>query len=122
MEGQCGEVHVERPRARTAVAVFTGEHDLATVDEVRVLLHSLIEENDLVVVDFSESTFVDSSMMHTLLESDRAARARGRAFRLQLGTAPIVETAFKLSGVLMLLDWVPTREEALRHAQVRAPG
>jgi anti-anti-sigma factor len=96
------------------VAVFTGEHDLTTADRTRAVLASLIEENDLVVADFSEAEFVDSSTMHALVTAHRAARARGAIFRLQLGTAPIVERAFELSGLLQMLECAATREEALR--------
>jgi anti-anti-sigma regulatory factor len=72
-----------------------------------------VEENDLVVADFSGAIFVDSTTMHLLLEADMAARQRGRSFRLQLGTASIVRTAFEVSGILKRLDCVHSREEAL---------
>ncbi len=106
-------VRVERPSLGTAVVTFTGEHDLMARDALSTLLDSLIEDNDLVVADFSQATFVDSATIHVLLNSDMAARQRGRIFRLQLGTASIVEAAFELSGVLKRLDWVRSREEAL---------
>src|SRR5688572_6727971 len=112
MENRLQDVEVERPRAGAAVVVFTGEHDLYTSESVEALLGSLIEENELVVVDFSEAEFVDSSTIHTLVKSHRAASQRGSTFRLQLGTAPIVHKAFELSGALQLLDCAPTREEA----------
>jgi anti-sigma B factor antagonist len=114
MENRLQDVEVERPRAGAAVVVFTGEHDLSTSESVEALLGSLIEENELVVVDFSEAEFVDSSTIHTLVKSHRAAGERGGTFRLQLGTAPIVHKAFELSNVLEVLDCAPTREEALR--------
>lgn len=107
------DVQVERPSVGTAVVTFTGEHDLLARDALSSLLGSLIEDNDLVVADFSQATFVDSATIHVLLNSDMAARQRGRIFRLQLGTASIVETAFELAGVLKRLDWVRSREEAL---------
>jgi hypothetical protein len=43
-----------------------------------------------------------------------AARARGKAFRVQLGTAVIVRTAFELTGVLNRIECASSREEALR--------
>jgi anti-sigma B factor antagonist len=107
------DVRVERPSVGTAVVTFTGEHDLMARDTLSSLLESLIEDNELVVADFSQATFVDSATIHLLLNSDMGARQRGRTLRLQLGTASIVETAFELSGVLKRLEWVRTREEAL---------
>lgn len=112
------DVDVERPAADTAVVTFTGEHDLATRDAVGALLGSLVEENDLVVVDFSEAKFVDSATIHTLFTVDTAARERGATLRLQLGTAAVVERAFALCGVLERLECAPSREEALRNVQV----
>lgn len=114
MDNRLQDVQVETPRAGAAVVVFTGEHDLSTSESVEALLRSLIDENELVVADSSEAEFVDSSTIYTLMKSHRAASQRGSTFRLQLGTAPIVEKAFELSGMLQLLDCAPTREEALR--------
>ena len=115
MDNRLQDVQVERPRAGAAVVVFTGEHDLSTSEPVEALLGSLIEENELVVVDFSEAEFVDSSTIYTLVKSHRTASQQGSTFRLQLGTAPIVHKAFELSGMLELLDCSPTREQALRN-------
>jgi anti-anti-sigma factor len=108
-----GEVHVEHPSPGTAVVLFTGEHDLVTRDDVRELLDSLIEQNELVVADFSEARFVDSTMLHVLVNADATARMRGRTFRLQLGTAAIVHRAFELSGLTTRLECVQTRADAL---------
>lgn len=113
MDDRLDDVLVERPAPSKAVVTFSGEHDLAARDAVERLLHSLVEENDLVVADFSEATFIDSTMMHVLVTADTAARQRGARFRLQLGTAAIVERAFELSGLLQRLDSAHTREEAL---------
>jgi anti-anti-sigma factor len=108
------DVCVERPTIGTAVVTFAGEHDLAARDDLEDLLEALVEENDLVVADFSEALFVDSTTMYVLVNADAAARARGRKLRLQLGTAAIVRTAFELSGLTKRLDCVHSREEALR--------
>jgi anti-anti-sigma factor len=105
---------VEHPSPSSAVAVFVGEHDRVTADRVLGMLTWLIEDNELVVADFSEAEFVDSSILDVLLQSERAARECGHRFRLQLATAPIVHRAFEISGVLEVLDCAPTREEALR--------
>ena len=119
MHDSLQDVTVERPKEGAAVAIFEGEHDLATAPAVESMLGSLIQENELVVVDFSEAEFVDSSMIHVLVKSDRAARELGTTFRLQLGTTPIVKKAFEFAGVLELLHCAPTREEALRDGDAR---
>src|SRR5512145_276234 len=60
------DVQVEQPAPGTAVAVFSGEHDLATRDEVTELLTSLVDANELVVADLSSAQFVDSSILRVL--------------------------------------------------------
>jgi len=119
MENRLQDIRVEHPRAGTAVVVFTGEHDAATSERLEALLDSLVEENDLVVGDFSEAEFVDSATIFALIKTYRAATLRGSAFRLQLGTEPIVKRAFQLSGVLEVLECFASREEALRNGAAR---
>ena len=106
-------VEVILPRAGVAVVVLRGEHDLTTKDQLDDVLSVLTAGNDLVVVDVSEATFVDSSTLGTFVRADRAARAAGCHLRLQLGTAPIVRRAIEITGLLQVLDWAPTRETAL---------
>lgn len=107
------DVHVEEPAPGTAVVVFSGEHDLSTKVEVAALFESLISGNELIVADFSTAVFVDSSMIHVLLNANDLAHKQDRTFRLQLGTASIVRRAFELLGVFTMLDVAPTREAAL---------
>ena len=120
MDNRLRDVQVEQPRAGAAVAVFTGEHDLSTSAQVSDLLSSLLEENELVVVDFSEAEFVDSSTIFTLLQARGAALEQGKTFRLQIGTKTIVERAFNISGVLTRLERVATREEALADRRIES--
>ena len=107
------DVQVERPADGTAVVVFSGEHDMATEHEVRDLLHSLVRWDKLIVADFSSASFVDSSMLGVLLATNEQARELGKTFRLQLGTAAIVQRAFEICGVFAVIERVATREEAL---------
>jgi anti-anti-sigma factor len=107
------DVHVEQPDLGMAVVVFSGEHDLATGGEVETLLRSLTDGNELVVADFSDAQFVDSSMLWVLKRANDDAEAKGRAFRIQLGTADIVRRTFEICGFFAMLEIVPTREAAL---------
>ena len=111
------DVQVERPAAGTAVVVFSGEHDLATKDEVKDLFDSLLWEGDLLVADFSSASFVDSSMLNVVLDTNEQARSLGKTFRLQLGTADIVRRAFEICGVFEVVERVETREDALAQGE-----
>ena len=95
------------------MVVFSGEDDLATKEEVMNLLDRLVRPDDLIVADFSWSTFVDSSILGALLATNDLARELGKVFRLQLGTAAIDHRAFVIGGVFAIIERVATREEAL---------
>lgn len=107
------DVVVEQPAPGAAVAVFSGEHDLATRPQVHELLTSLVEDNELVVVDFSGAQFVDSSILGVLMEMRGEADKHGHTIRLQLNTADIVRRAFEISGLLKIYEVAATREAAL---------
>ena len=107
------DVQVEQPAAGTAVAVFLGEYDMADEDKMSGLLTSLVTENELVVADFSQAGFIDSTILHVLVQTRTEAEKRGRTFRLQLGTADIVRAAIRASGFDKVFDIKPTREAAL---------
>jgi anti-anti-sigma factor len=107
------DLDVLRPRVGAAVVELHGEHDIATRTEVRELFTSLVETNDLVVIDVTKALFIDSSFLHNLALADRLARSRGSRLCLQLGTASIVRMALEVSGLLEALDCAPDREQAM---------
>jgi anti-anti-sigma factor len=107
------DIEVEHPEAGRAVVVFKGEHDLAQVEALGEHLSALVADNELVVADFSEAEFVDSAVIHLLVETKRQAEARQRRFRIQMGTEDIVYRVFEIAGVLSVLEYASSREEAL---------
>jgi|RhiMetdeSRZDD1v2_1073273.scaffolds.fasta_scaffold1215412_2 anti-anti-sigma factor len=107
------DIEVLQPEAARAVVVFKGEHDLAQVEALRDRLSALVAANELVVADFSDAEFVDSSIINLLLETKREAEARQSRFRVQMGTECVVYRVFDIAGVLSVLECAPSREEAL---------
>ena len=107
------DLDVLRPRVGAAIVELHGEHDVATRTEVRELFTSLVEANDLVVIDVTNARFIDSSFLHNLADADRLARSRGSRLCLQLGTASIVRRALEVSGLLERLDCAPDREQSM---------
>ena len=95
------------------VVDLRGEHDLGNAQEVGQLLEKLSQANELVVVDLTNATFVDSSMLEALVHAAATAASSGATLRLQLGTASIVHTAFEVTGLLEHFDVAATRQEAL---------
>jgi anti-sigma B factor antagonist len=59
-------VHVE---PRNPVMALSGEIDMATADQVAVLLTPLIEAGGPVAIDVSDVTFMDSTGIHMLTQA-----------------------------------------------------
>jgi anti-sigma B factor antagonist len=97
-----------------AVVSLLGEHDAATAWEVRnVLTLALIEQGAHLVVDLSETQFIDSSIIHVLFESGQLAREHGRRVSLQMQADGGVRRALEISGALEALPVYETRAEAI---------
>lgn len=110
------ELKVLTPQPGMAVVEVLGEHDLSTQDEATALFARLVAEHDVVVVDLSETLFIDSSFLKNLRTAQRAAEQRGRTVLLQVGTEPIVKRMLEISNFLTHFDHVSSREEALAWA------
>jgi anti-sigma B factor antagonist len=107
------DVQVASPQPGVAVVSVADELDLATRTEFSALLHALVRQNELVVVDFSEALFIDSSTLNVLLSAHKLALEREAHLRLQLGDECAVKRTFEISGLLEVLSWASSREEAL---------
>jgi anti-anti-sigma factor len=107
------DVQVASMQAGVAVVSVADELDLATRTEFSALLHALIGQHELVVVDFSDAFFIDSSTLNVLLSAHKLALERGAHLRLQLGDDCLVKRTFEISGLLEELSWASTRDEAL---------
>jgi anti-anti-sigma factor len=107
------ELKVLHPRSRIAVVEVLGEHDLSTEDEARDLFLRLVSENELVVIDLSETEFVDSSFLAILMRSRTAAHEQGHSVLLQVKRESNVGRTLEMTGLLKLFNHVSTREEAL---------
>jgi len=107
------DIRVSEPRAGVAVVEIGGEHDLVTQAELDHVLSRLIRDNDLVVVDISKATFVDSWFIRGLVVANEDAADHGTAFRVQMGTAHIVRRAIEISRIGQAVEFVISREDAL---------
>jgi anti-anti-sigma factor len=108
------EHRVQRPQQGAVVVELFGEHDLATRDKTDALLTELVDKHELVVVDVSEASYIDSSLLATMVRAHRRAEERGSQVRIQLGSAAIVRKLFEISDLTNYLEVVPGREQALR--------
>jgi anti-anti-sigma factor len=109
--GGC-EVRVTEVGDGVGVVSLLGEHDLATADEVRDGFARLVLRGANVVVDLSETRFIDSSTLHALEDGRRLAAQHGMRVSFQLATHVIVERVLEITGALQAWPVFRTREEA----------
>jgi anti-anti-sigma factor len=95
------------------VVEVVGEHDLSGVDETAQLFGQLVAENPLVIVDLSETQFIDSSFLRNLKNAQKSANEVGHTLLLQVNTEPIVKRILEITNFLDHFDHVSSREEAL---------
>ncbi len=114
-----GRVQTSRVEERVVAVKLVGEGDLALVGELRAALEGALESDDAVIIDLSQATFVESSVLGELVRAHRTAVEQGNALVLQLGTEPIVERVVKLTRLDELIERSHTRKEALARIRER---
>jgi anti-anti-sigma factor len=110
------ELRVLQPQPGTTVVEVLGEHDLETYDETLQLFARLIGEYRLVIVDLTETQFMDSSFLKNLKNAQHVSEELGHKVLLQVGTEPIVRRMLEVTRFLDHFDHVSSRDEALAWA------
>jgi anti-anti-sigma factor len=100
----------------TALLALGGELDLATSGRFSVLVDEVRAERPRVVVaDFEQVSFIDSSMLRELLRSHRDLAGEGA--RLIVAAAqPTVRRLLELTGTASMFDLADTAAEGLARA------
>jgi anti-anti-sigma factor len=107
------EVRVAGLPGETAVISLLGEHDSATAREVRNVIACALKQGTDLVVDLSETEFIDSTIIHVLFESKQLAQEHGLRVSLQLPADARVRRALEITGMLDVLPVYGTRAEAI---------
>jgi anti-sigma B factor antagonist len=110
---QKATLEVRSPRPHVALVVLAGEHDLYSRDELQQAFDQSLAVCDHLIVDLSAAEFIDSTIVAVLLQTMKNAAELDRKFNVVLGTAPAVERILEVTGVIPLLNVVPTAERAL---------
>jgi anti-anti-sigma factor len=92
-------VEITTPIIGTAVVAFVGEHDLATREEAAGMLRDLLDTNDVIVVDLTRATFIDSSFLQLLLRADAQATESGKRFRVRAEPESVASRTLHLAGL-----------------------
>jgi anti-sigma B factor antagonist len=110
---------VERAEPDVAVVCVKGEHDLDTAPSLREQLGALQAESCSVILDLSEATFIDSSILAAIVDGHRRASDDSLAFVVSLGLAgsPAVRRILDVTGLNEVLVIRGDREAALAAAR-----
>ena len=111
-----GQIDIASRRLESGVVlVVTGEIDLATVPTVeRELLHAE-ESHDVVAIDLSKVSFIDSAGVHMIVAANRRLRERGGRLLIVQGPAQ-VSRLFELTGLSDYVEVVRDQTELERSA------
>jgi anti-sigma B factor antagonist len=109
-------IRTERSGEDIFVVSLAGEHDLYTAPKVQEALCSVIAAGaTTIVVDLTETTFLDSTMLHVLLGARNELRDGGQ---LRLVTSdPNLKRVFEIAGIDRFFDFYPSRRAAEEKAQ-----
>ena len=113
---------VDRNEPDVAVLYVKGEHDLDTAPTLRERLATLHGEGCSVILDLTEATFIDSSILAAIVDGHRTANDNGLSFVVTLGPSgsPGVRRILQITGLSEALTVRERREEAL--AAIRRTG
>ena len=97
----------------THVIAVTGEIDLFTAPEFKQRMSALIDAGrSRLVVDLSETTFIDSSSLGVLIGAHRRLKLRGGALLVVCDSEAIAKT-FKITGLDGVFTLSPSVDAAL---------
>ena len=99
------DVRLER-RDAGVVVVASGEIDLWSAPEVKAALAGHGSRESAVVLDLRAVTFMDSSGLGLIVESNQRARKHGFRFAVAVGGASDVHRILEMSGLTKVLAFV----------------
>ena len=105
-----GIVQSVRPDGLDVVVV--GEMDIDTAPELRSRLLAAVRAHDVVVLDLSGVTFIDSQGLSVLLRVNAEAKAAGTVLRLERASAR-VRQLLELTSLTSLFSLEPESQNAL---------
>ena len=115
-----GAIRVVRERDGIIAVCVEGDFDLANAPTLGDQIDLALESGHNLIVDLSEATFIDSSVINVLVRASKAAGGRQQCMVLQLGTAAIVERVLEIVRIEQVLPRAHDRPEAVRMIQQQA--
>jgi anti-sigma B factor antagonist len=106
---------------KTVVAVLTGEVDMSNAASVRLqIAEAVTPDDDALLVDLSELSFIDSAGLHTLIELGTVLKERRQQFLLCVPHGTTIERAIEIIGLPSAVPVHSDRTEAIEAARASA--
>ena len=114
------EIADRRIDDHTYVVAVAGEIDLFTVPEFKDRIAGAIENGvETIVVDLTDTTFIDSSSLGVLISAHRRLHGRGGSLRVACTNDAIIKT-FRITGLDGVLTLADSVESALEDEALSA--
>jgi anti-sigma B factor antagonist len=114
------DVRIER-EDKTVVAVLTGEVDMSNATSVRLLIAgSVASDDDALLVDLSELSFIDSAGLHSLIELGAVLEERRQQLLLCVPHGSTTERAIEIIGLPRAVSVHSDRAGAMEVARTSA--
>lgn len=114
------EIKTEPVGADAYLIALSGEVDLYTAPEFKQQLLDVIGKGaKSVVVDFSDTTFIDSTTLGVLVGGVKRLRPAGGQLTLVCSDRNIAKI-FEITGLNRVFKILETRDEALAHVEATA--
>ncbi len=98
-------------QSRIQVLSVMGEVDIATVDELGVMIETLADHDYDLVLDLTSTDFMDSSGLRLLVSTRDRLVGAGKRFKVAVAGGPI-SRLLEVTGLLSHLEVHQTVEEA----------
>lgn len=114
------EVRFER-EDETVVAILTGEVDMSNATSVRQqIAESVTPDDDAVIIDMSELSFIDSAGLHALIELGTVLDERRQKLLLCLPPGSTIRRAIEIIGLPHAVSVYSDRSEAMEAVRASA--
>ena len=114
------EICIDLSAAGVTVLELLGDHDLATAEELSAAIDQALVERPGLVIDLSQTTFIDSTVLHLLINAHQVLEARGHELIVQITEASIVLRVLELTQLDTALGIARDRDEAIASANGQA--
>jgi anti-sigma B factor antagonist len=112
-------LELDRTDDGVVIVAVEGEHDIYTASALREQVDDAFRSGTAVVIDLSDATFLDSSILRALLAARNQAeeQASGFAVALDGSKAPAVQRIFEVTGLLEVFPVLLGRKHAVEAAR-----